>query len=160
MLTQAQRLAWVDRLERKELYHDASKGLIGAKHPLLLPTHFYKACVRAQSLSCIQLFVTPWTVACHEIIQARIPFPRGSFRPRNQTQVSCITGRFFIIWAIREVLTGENLMQLYPLKLWTEKSGRLQSTESQRVGRDWATKQQQQSSPSHVSHCFPTQGTL
>ena len=85
MLTQAQRLAWVDRLERKELYHDASKGLIGAKNPPFLPMHFYKACMHAQSLSCIQLFVTPWTVACHEILQARIlqwiaiPFSRGSF---------------------------------------------------------------------------------
>ena len=39
----------------------------------------------------------------HEISQARIleqlaiPFSRGSSQPRGQTQVSCITGRFFII---------------------------------------------------------------
>ena len=31
-----------------------------------------------------------------------IPFFRGSFQPRNQTQVSCISGRFFIIWGTRE----------------------------------------------------------
>ena len=31
-----------------------------------------------------------------------IPFSRGSFRPRNQTWVSCIAGRFFAIWATRE----------------------------------------------------------
>ena len=31
-----------------------------------------------------------------------IPFSRGSSWPRDQTQVSCITGRFFIIW-----ITGE-----------------------------------------------------
>ena len=37
----------------------------------------------------------------HGILQA-IPFPRGSSRPRDWTQVSCIAGRFFIIWATRE----------------------------------------------------------
>ena len=41
---------------------------------------------------------TDYTV--HEILQARIlawlaiPFCRGSSQPRDQTQVSCITGRF------------------------------------------------------------------
>ena len=44
----------------------------------------------------------------HGIIQARIlewaaiPFSRGSSQPRNQTQVSCIAGRFFTIWATKE----------------------------------------------------------
>ena len=42
------------------------------------------------------------------ILQGRIlewvavPFSRGSPRPRDQTQVSCIAGRFFTIWATRE----------------------------------------------------------
>ena len=52
------------------------------------------------------LFATPWTVA-HQvplvwgILQARIlewlaiPFSRGSSRPRDQTWVSCIAGKFF-----------------------------------------------------------------
>ena len=30
------------------------------------------------------------------------PFSRGSSWPRNQTEVSCLAGRFFINWAIRE----------------------------------------------------------
>ena len=30
------------------------------------------------------------------------PFSRGSFRPNNWTRVSCIAGRFFTNWAIRE----------------------------------------------------------
>ena len=30
-----------------------------------------------------------------------IPFSRGSSQPRDQTQVFCITGRFFTIWATR-----------------------------------------------------------
>ena len=42
------------------------------------------------------------------ILQARIlewvaiPFSRGSTWPRNQTGVSCIAGRFFTNWVIRE----------------------------------------------------------
>ena len=32
------------------------------------------------------------------------PFSRGSSWSRNQTGVSCITGRFFIVWATREAL--------------------------------------------------------
>ena len=40
----------------------------------------------------------------HGILQARIlewvaiPFSRGSSQPRDQTQASCIAGRFFIVW--------------------------------------------------------------
>ena len=67
----------------------------------------------AWSLSHIQLFSTSWTVACQEplfmgIFQARIlewvamPSFRGSSQPRNRTQVSHISGRFFTIWATRE----------------------------------------------------------
>ena len=33
-----------------------------------------------------------------------VPFPSGSFWPRDQTQVSCLAGRFFTIWATREAL--------------------------------------------------------
>ena len=63
------------------------------------------------SFSRVQLFATPWTVACWLlcpwILQARIlewvaiPFSRGSFGPRDQTHVSCIAGRFFTVW-VRE----------------------------------------------------------
>ena len=44
----------------------------------------------------------------HEIFQASvlewvaISFSRGSFRPRDWTQVSCIAARHFTIWATRE----------------------------------------------------------
>ena len=34
--------------------------------------------------------------------QAAIPFSGGSSAPRDQTQVSCIAGRFFPIWATKE----------------------------------------------------------
>ena len=64
------------------------------------------------SLSCIRLFVTPWTVgfSVHGILQARIlkwvgiSFSRGSSQPRNGTQVSCLAGGFFTSWATREEL--------------------------------------------------------
>ena len=47
------------------------------------------------------------------ILQARIlkwaaiPFSRGSSYPRDQTQVSCIAGRFFTVWATREAFVIE-----------------------------------------------------
>ena len=46
----------------------------------------------------------------HGNLQARIlewvamSFPRRSSWPRNQTRVSCIAGRFFTDWAMRELL--------------------------------------------------------
>ena len=40
---------------------------------------------------------------------AAYPFSSGSSRPTNQTGISCIAGRFFTSWAIREHLTS-NLM--------------------------------------------------
>ena len=67
----------------------------------------------AQSLSCVQLFVTPWTRA-HQaplsmgIIQAKIlewvaiPSSRGSSQPRDWTRGSCIAGGFWTIWVTRE----------------------------------------------------------
>ena len=62
----------------------------------------------AQSLSCVQLFATPWTVVRQAplsmgILQARIlkwvamPFSSGSSQLRDRTQVSHIAGRFFTI---------------------------------------------------------------
>ena len=46
----------------------------------------------------------------HGILQARIlewvaiSFSRGPSRPRDRTQVSCITGGFFTVWVTREAL--------------------------------------------------------
>ena len=47
----------------------------------------------------------------HGILQERILewvailFSRGASQPRNQTWVSCISGRFFTVWANREAPT-------------------------------------------------------
>ena len=74
---------------------------------------------------CVQLFATPWTVA-HQaplstgILQARIlewaamSSSRGSSQPRDQTQVSHTSGRFFTIWATREALLSKfKLVHIY-----------------------------------------------
>ena len=55
---------------------------------------------------CDPMDCSPPNSSVHGILQARIlkwvaiSFSRGSSRPRNQTQVSCIVGRFFTNWAI------------------------------------------------------------
>ena len=49
----------------------------------------------------------PVDYTVHRILQARIlecvavPFSSGSSQPRDWTQVSCITGRFFTSWATK-----------------------------------------------------------
>ena len=54
--------------------------------------------------SCLTL-CDPINSTVHGILQVRIlewvalPFPRGSSQSRDQTQVSCIAGRFFTSWA-------------------------------------------------------------
>ena len=52
---------------------------------------------------CDPIDCSPPGSSVHGIVQERIlewvaiPFSRGSSRPRDQTRVSCIVGRFFII---------------------------------------------------------------
>ena len=54
----------------------------------------------------------------HGIFQARIlewvaiSFFRGSSQPRDRTQVSCIVGRRFTLWATREVTLTKILLKL------------------------------------------------
>ena len=55
----------------------------------------------------------------HGILQARIlewvamPSSRSSSQPRDQTQVSCIAGRFFTVWATREAQESNILGNIY-----------------------------------------------
>ena len=83
----------------------------------LLPTNQWHMEVKVKLLSCVQLFVTQWTVAC----QASPPFmefsrqeywsgfpfsfSRGKRKvwsqPRDHTQVSHIASRLFTLWATR-----------------------------------------------------------
>ena len=59
--------------------------------------------------SCLTL-CDPMDCIVHGILQARIlewvafPFSRGSSQPWDQTQVSCILGRFFTSWATRKAI--------------------------------------------------------
>ena len=57
---------------------------------------------------CSSMDCSPPDSSVHVILQARIlewvaiSFSRGSSKPRNQTQVSCIGVRFFTLWTKRE----------------------------------------------------------
>ena len=66
----------------------------------------------SESRSVVSTSLLPWTVACRLLCPWNSPgqntgvgscfFSRGSSQPRDWTQVSCIAGRFFIVWATRE----------------------------------------------------------
>ena len=86
------------------------------------------------SLSCVQPFATQWIVVCsppgfsvHGILQARIlewvAFSRGSSPPKNQTQVSCIVGSFFTIWAPGKSINYQYLVNDTGLSMDVETSG-------------------------------------
>ena len=68
-----------------------------------------------KSLSCVQLFATPWTVQSTEFSrpeywsEVSFPFSRGLSQPRDQTQVFRIAGGFFTNWATREEWAKVNL---------------------------------------------------
>ena len=80
-------------------------------HPLLKHLCVCK-CLVPQSYPtlCDPMDCSPPGSSVHEILQARIlawvaiPFSRGSSRPRDWTQVSCIAGRFFTVCAIGKPL--------------------------------------------------------
>ena len=81
---------------------------------------------------------SPRGSSVHGVFQVRIlkwiaiSFSRGSSQPKNRTQVSCIAGRFFTNWAMREgrivtilwwflLYINMNWPQVYmcPTKSWT-----------------------------------------
>ena len=67
----------------------------------------YKYCVKVKVTQFCLTLCNPMDYIVPGILQARIleqvfPFSRGSSQPRDQIQVSRITGEFFIIWATRE----------------------------------------------------------
>ena len=80
-----------------------------------LPPAWYVKKVKVKSLSRVRLFATQWTVA-HQVPPSMgfsrqeywsgLPFPSPgeSSRPRDWTQVSCLVGRRFILWATWEAL--------------------------------------------------------
>ena len=72
----------------------------------LFPLFLWKVKVKVAQLC--PTFCNPMGYTVHGILQARIlewvafPFSKGSSWPRNWTRVSCVAGRFFTNWAIRE----------------------------------------------------------
>ena len=70
----------------------------------------HSLCVKVTQSCLILCNLMNYTV--HGILQGRIlelvafPFSRGSFQPRDPTQVSHIVGWFFTSWATREALCG------------------------------------------------------
>ena len=70
---------------------------------------------------------SPPSSSVYGILQARrlewvaISLSRGSSQPRDQTQVSCIAGGFFTVWASREVYCKLNILQL-KIKTWPQVS--------------------------------------
>ena len=78
---------------------------------------------------CDPMDCSPPDSSVHGILQARILewvaflFSRWSLRPRDQTRVSCIAGRFFTIWATREAQSGNVyalMLLLGPRNGWVE----------------------------------------
>ena len=78
----------------------------------------------AQTVSCVWLFVTPWTVACQDLLSMEFSrqeywnglpctppgdLPNPGIKPRDQTQVSHIAGRFLTIWVTREAVINLNI---------------------------------------------------
>ena len=53
---------------------------------------------------------SPWNSLGQKPEWVAFPFPRGSFQPRNWTQVSRIAGEFFTSWATGEALSFSNML--------------------------------------------------
>ena len=77
----------------------------------------------------------------HGIFQARIlewvaiSFSRGSSWPTDWTQVSCIAGRFFTIWATREAPRSPRSDSLLCLSLLEPMASRFSHSASNRAGK-------------------------
>ena len=95
-------------------------------HFFLLPNNpLYKLCVSCSVVSlCNPTNCSPPGRSVFGILQASvpewvaIPFSRGSSQPRDWTQVSCIAGRFFTVWANREAPSMNMPDFIYPCSSW------------------------------------------
>ena len=69
-------------------------------------------------LFCDPMDCSPQGSSIHGILQARllewvaISFSRGPSQPRDRTQVSCIAGRRFNLWATREAHFKNSALKL------------------------------------------------
>ena len=85
-----------------DLTRDGQKVCWGCCFPFSLCVLVTQSCLTSDPKDC--------SSSVHGILQARIlewvafPFSRGSSRLRDGTQVSCIAGGFFTVWATRGAL--------------------------------------------------------
>ena len=84
-----------------------SPGLLGAKSER-----------KWRFLSCVGLSATLWAIQARILEQVAFPVSRGSSQPRDRTQVSCIAGRFFTNWAMREAQVRSKLAHQRELLPW------------------------------------------
>ena len=95
-------------------FHDLHKSRVVVRDPFLGMALKVKVKVAQSGLT----LCDPMDYTVHGILQARIlewvafPFSSGSSQPRNWTRVSCIAGRFFTNWAIRDGFTWGQLQIL------------------------------------------------
>ena len=89
-------------------------------------------CMCSVTHSCLTLCnpmdCNPPSSSVHGILQARIldwaaiSFSRRSSRPRDRTQVSCIAGGFFTVWATREAQRTLMNLAKYSMNIFCVKS--------------------------------------
>ena len=76
----------------------------------MLHSIYTMECCEVKAVQLCPTLWDPMDYTVHRILQARtlewvaFPFSRASSQPRDWTQVSCIAGGFYTIWAIREAL--------------------------------------------------------
>ena len=88
-------------------------GLEQAGSPQPIPCQFCVLFAQLCLTLCDSMDCSQPGSSIHGVLEARIlewvviPFSRGSSQPRDQTWVSCSAGRFFTIWATREVTQNQ-----------------------------------------------------
>ena len=96
---------WTQHLMSQLLFNQHCTYVLTETLPFETPTDL-KVKVKVTQ-SCLTL-CDPMDYTVHGILQDRMlkwvafPFSRGSSQPRDQTQISCIAGKFFTSWATRE----------------------------------------------------------
>ena len=87
----------------KRLFSSSSLSAIRMVSSAYLKSESESCSVMSDSLQPHGLY-SPWNSPGQNTGVGSLPFSRGSSQPRDWTQVSCIAGRFFTNWAIREAL--------------------------------------------------------
>ena len=62
----------------------------------------------------LQIPLSTGTLQARILEWVAVPFSRGSAQTRDWTQVSCIAGRFFTVWATKEAYACPITQQFYP----------------------------------------------